>query len=326
MQLKLFVQGDDPNTATPVQTTVSSGGGLYQFCVLPGSYFVFVSQSEFTSTGALYGTKPTIGPSTSVVPDLDDDVDQNALETAKPIVQGVRTGIFTLSVGTMPTNANSETGFGNIADDAYDADSNLTIDLGFYPLAGYGAPLSGRVTRDLTGAGIVTSSITPLPGVEVVLYADTNNNGLIDTTELSAVETTTTDATGTFAFTDVGDGHYIVTQTVPPGCVATFDTDGGNLEQICVTLTGDPVNDLTFMQAVTPDTFTQWQQQHASETHDNADGDLYDNLLEYALGTSPDGSDAPHFWLEQHAGSIDTVLRRGTAESSRRAVSHRDEW
>jgi protocatechuate 3,4-dioxygenase beta subunit len=310
--LQLFPQGADPLASAPVQTTVTSGGGIYSFCVLPGSYFVFVPPSQFDTGGALYGTKPTVGPTDSVVLPLDDDVDQNALPTSKPVATGVRTGNFTLAIGTQPTNATGESGANATDDDAYDADVDLTVDLGFFPITGYGAPLAGRVRRDLTGSGVVTTASTPLPGVEVVLYADTNNNGTLDTNELSAVGTTTTDASGVFAFTGIDDGHYIVAQTVLPGATATFANNSTNAEQTSVTLNGNPVNDLTFLQAITPDTFTQWQQQHAGSANSNSDGDQYDDLMEYALGTSPDGSDAPHFWIEQNNGSVDAVLRRGT--------------
>ena len=65
-----------------------------------------------------------------------------------------------------------------------------------------------------------------------------------------------------------------------------------------------------------PDTFVQWQTQNAlngsNAVHDNADGDLYDNLLEYALGLEAGSgvqATAP-FKLEVTAGKINAVFNR----------------
>ena len=314
--VKLFVSGADPLVDSPVATTTTSGGGMYSFFVLPGSYFVYVPGSQFDVGAPLENTRPTIEAAS--VPGLDDNGDQNALATSKPVVTGVSSNVFTLAVGDSPTTATGETGYNSSSDSAYDASADLTIDLGFYPMSGGGFPLGGRVTRDLTALGNPTTSTAPLPGVEVALYADANGNGVLDTDEMSAIETTVTSDQGTFSFDAQPAGDYLVVQTVPTGSQATYDTDGGDPATTSVTVTNAPVKDLKFLQATCPDTFAIWQSQHTlggdNAAGDNPDGDLASNLLEFALGTSPDSGAAQRkFWLEANtSGGIDAVLVRTT--------------
>jgi len=281
-----------------------------------------VPASQFTSTGILSGMKPARGRTDNTVPAIDDTVDQNALATSKPIATGVRTGVFTLASGVMPTASSGETGYLANSDAAYDTDSNLTVDLGFYPLPTVTAPLAGRVKRDLSGAGDPTAATAPLAGVEVALYEDLNGNGKLDPEEMSAVDTQVTGITGAYAFDAVPSGDYIVVQTILPGAEATFDSDGGDADATAITVEGDPIVEVDFLQALSPDTFIQWQQLHAGAGNaatDNLDGDLASNLLEYALGTEAgSGADKRRFWLEANAmGSVDAVL-------ARYAVGHKD--
>ena len=316
--LQLFAQGADPTSDNPVATTVTANGGLYLFSVLAGNYFVYVPPSQFINPGPLYGMKPSRGRTDNTVPNVDDDGDQNALATAKPMATGVRTGVFTLASGVEPTAASGETGYHATSDDSYDTNANLTVDLGFYPVPAITAPLAGRVRRDLTGTGDPDAATTPLPGVEIALYEDTNGNGKLDPEEMTAVDSTVTNTSGTYSFSAVPAGDYLVVQTVLPGAEATFDSDGGDADTTAITISGDPVVEVNFMQALTPDTFALWQQLHPSLNQgatDNPDGDMAANLLEYALGTeASSGAGTPHFWVEAHAdGTADALLLRNTA-------------
>ncbi|MDB6118122.1 MAG: conserved repeat domain protein, partial [Verrucomicrobiaceae bacterium] len=320
--LQLFAQGADPLSSTPVATAVTGGGGLYLFSVRAGNYFIYTPASQFTSTGVLSGMKPARGRTDNTVPNIDDTGDQNALATSKPIATGVRTGVFTLASGVMPTAASGETGHLANSDSAYDSDANLTVDLGFYLLPTVTAPLAGRVTRDLSGTGDPTTATSPLPGVEVALYEDLNGNGKLDPEEMTAVDTQVTSGTGAYVFDAVPSGDYIVVQSVLPGAEATFDSDGGDADATAITVEGDPIVEVDFLQALSPDTFIQWQQLHTGISNtaadnpdgDNPDGDLASNLLEYALGTEPgSGADKRHFWLEANAsGPVDAVIVRYT--------------
>jgi len=311
--VKLFNQGADPLSSLPVASMTTGSDGLYLFSVRPGGFFLYVAADQFVSGAPLYGTKPTKGRSDTAVPNIDDNDDQNALVTSKPMATGVRTGNFTLAIAAQPTAASGETGHQSTSDDSYDAQANLTVDLGFYPLSGASAPLAGVVRRDLAQA-----ATAPLPGVEVALYEDANSNGSLDTPEMQAVQSVVTDDAGGYAFEAVLPGDYLVVQSVLPGAEATFDTDGGAADVTRVTLEGEGITGVDFHQALVEETFAQWQQKNplpgSNAVHENPDDDLYDNLLEYALGTAADeGQATKRFYLEAGPGGrIDAVLVRGS--------------
>jgi uncharacterized repeat protein (TIGR01451 family) len=80
--------------------------------------------------------------------------------------------------------------------------------------------ISGTVYDDLTGNGL-TSDDTPLAGVVVNLYKNVDGTGVPDAADGAPIETFTTGASGTYSFTDLPVGSYIVTETVPTGEVET---------------------------------------------------------------------------------------------------------
>jgi protocatechuate 3,4-dioxygenase beta subunit len=84
--------------------------------------------------------------------------------------------------------------------------------------------ISGTVREDLDNNG---TGDTPIAGVTVVLK-DAQGN---------PVATTTTDANGNYVFNNVPAGSYTVEETNKPGYTDVGDTDGGNPNQISVTLT-----------------------------------------------------------------------------------------
>jgi hypothetical protein len=252
--VQLFNQGDDPLAATPVTSAVTGAGGTYLMSALPGTYFVFVPPSQFTTGAALENTRPSLAPAPGV-PDVDDNGDQNALTVccAPASLMGVITEDFTLMVGGEPTAASGETGYAATSDDLFDANANLTVDLGFYPLGAPGFPLAGRVTRSLSaGSG------QPLSGVTVSVYEDANGDGMIGANESTPVETTTTGSTGQYIFT-VTSGDYIVAQEPLPGAVASADTDGGDPALTAVEIDDAAEANVNFAQAVETSTFAQWR-------------------------------------------------------------------
>ncbi|TDU67286.1 putative Ig domain-containing protein [Prosthecobacter fusiformis] len=110
VQLRLFLGGENPLTATPVATTTSAGGGVYSFNDLsPGQYFVYIP------------TPPASFPLSSTTTDTadnTDDNDDNGTQTTQG--QPVRSPLISLGAGTEPTN-----------DGDSDSNTNLTIDFGF---------------------------------------------------------------------------------------------------------------------------------------------------------------------------------------------------
>ena len=74
--------------------------------------------------------------------------------------------------------------------------------------------ISGTITEDTNGDG---SGDDPIAGVTVQLFADTNGNGLPDG---NAIATTTTGINGSYSFSNVAPGDYVVVESQP----ANFDT------------------------------------------------------------------------------------------------------
>ncbi len=126
-------QVDDPNTAGLQNYVVTTaGGGLYSFTGLtPGSYYIKVAASNFGVGAPLEHKLSAIASATG-----DDDVGEDGIDNGAPTVNGIRSAVFNTLPTAQPTDAGTETGFGHTADNANDADSNLTIDFGFTSPAG----------------------------------------------------------------------------------------------------------------------------------------------------------------------------------------------
>jgi hypothetical protein len=128
IEVQLFHAGDNPATETPVQQTLTTGGGQYIFDLLDaGQYFVFIPSSSF-STGNLLENKvsslPQGGDTTT-----DDDGDENGQNPK--ISGGISSGIINLQFGTEPTG---ETGTGVYTGTLADNSVNMTVDFGFRTL------------------------------------------------------------------------------------------------------------------------------------------------------------------------------------------------
>jgi parallel beta-helix repeat protein len=79
--------------------------------------------------------------------------------------------------------------------------------------------IGGHTYSDTTGNGISTDD-TPLTGVTVNLYQDTNGNGKIDTGDV-LLATAVTGADGKYEFSNLNAGTYIVQEITPPGSICT---------------------------------------------------------------------------------------------------------
>ncbi len=124
--LKLFHEGDDPLTATPVATQSTASNGSYMFTGLtPGRYFVFVPPSEFGSGKPLVNLLSS--PGNGGDDGADDNVGENGIDSATPASTGIRSIVFELTDNQEP----SETGFSPNMDSDDDNNGDLTIDFGF---------------------------------------------------------------------------------------------------------------------------------------------------------------------------------------------------
>ncbi|MES2595906.1 MAG: SdrD B-like domain-containing protein [Verrucomicrobiota bacterium] len=136
VMVRLFSEGADPETATPVATTLTSHGGSYLFKALePGRYFTHIPKEEFLAEGHLFA-KTSI-PGAGADNGIDDHLDEDGGDAPAPETTGVSSHVFELSVGLEPTDDSQEGTlageFGHAAalDALVDAHYDLTIDFGF---------------------------------------------------------------------------------------------------------------------------------------------------------------------------------------------------
>ncbi len=147
---------------------------------------------------------------------------------------------------------------------------------------------------------------TPISGVILTLVDGSGNpiDGDPNTPGLQPI-TTTTAADGSYSFTNVAPGTYGVLQTQPAGYSSVSDVDGGNPDQIqTVTVNpGQTVNGRDFLEKpAKPTDWATWQSQNAlggsNGPTQNPDGDIYDNLQEFAFCFAPNSGVNPRCPLE----------------------------
>jgi hypothetical protein len=90
--------------------------------------------------------------------------------------------------------------------------------------------VSGHVFTDLNGSGNVAGD-PGQNGVTVQLYRDNNANGLLDASDTLVASTTTANVAGqdgSYSFTGVGAGHYLVHQALAAGVLQTLPSSGAD--------------------------------------------------------------------------------------------------
>ena len=101
VSVELYLSSQTPGTDTPVRTTITAGGGLYQFVNLPAdSYVVHIPSSEFGAGQELNGlvSLPGVGGDAAA----DDDADENGIDDVNAATNGISTGTIVLAVGSEP--------------------------------------------------------------------------------------------------------------------------------------------------------------------------------------------------------------------------------
>ncbi len=208
---------NQPGTSSPY-TTTTDANGFYQFYGLAaGSYRVRVAASNFS--GGLSGMYPSNGPNDNANADSDMDQDDNGLDngdTGYPgafATHGVRSSVVTL--GGIDPEPLSETptqngAAGNDNHGTSDANSNLTVDFGFYSpveigdLVWYDENVDG--TQDglpnEPGISSVAVSLQLLtPAATYVTAVDVNGN---------PVANQNTNGSGNYCFGNLPPGTYRV--------------------------------------------------------------------------------------------------------------------
>lgn len=203
VSIQIFTAGANPAMDSPLAETVSNGSGVYGFGNLAaGGYFMHVPKSQFAVGGPLHGKESV--PGNGADDGMDDDGDENGIDAADLDLHGISSIVFTLGNNQEPVDGGSETGFGAVADNADDNNSDLTIDLGFRAAAAPKMQLGNLVFLDANGNGHADVG-EGVDGVAVQLFVQ-GQNPLADT----PLSTTITANGGQYLFSDVAEGTYFI--------------------------------------------------------------------------------------------------------------------
>ncbi|MCC6501452.1 MAG: sortase [Anaerolineales bacterium] len=235
VQLYAADAGGNP-TGPVLSTTSTAGGGYYRFDNLPaGDYVVVIPSSQFGAGGVLQGYWSSatsisgagaISETAAPDPDTDTDNDDNGTrQTGGAFSGAVISNAITLGISANePTNDNDPS-TNPEAGEAPNAQSNRTVDFGFYR-----GELGNLVYVDANGNGTFDAGDTPLPGATVQLFASNGTTGInvgadgILGTADDGSGGVTTGAGGTYQFSGLPAGDYIVRVTPPAGYLSTVDT------------------------------------------------------------------------------------------------------
>jgi hypothetical protein len=171
--VELYAQGATPGVDDPVSVGTSGcscQGRYYLDSLNPGTYFLHIPASQFTTGAPLAGLQPM-----SNVVAGDDDIGQDLIFNNNPAVNGASTGLFSLRPGFCPVGS-AESGAEGTSDDAMDARVDLTRDLGVVAPAGTGFAASEAIRRYIVTGGF-TASV--LPGAST--FATWSQNSAIGT-------------------------------------------------------------------------------------------------------------------------------------------------
>lgn len=226
----------DPVNDTSIGSTITGANGTYSFPNLdPGNYAVVVPSAQFDNGAILFGFANSDGNDPLADINLDDDgVDDGTVLASNDVVSGT----ITLVSNSEPVN-----------DDDTDANTNTTVDFGFFP------QIDLAVTKTLNDAAssvvadgnavfdIVVQNLGPLNATNVVL-TDVIPTGLTFTGIANASGNFTPNINGTTVTIDLG--------TVAVGTNATFQIN----TDIAANQTADITNTATVAgtEAETDDT------------------------------------------------------------------------
>ncbi len=190
----------DAATDAPGGTTSTDTNGYYTFTnLISGTYFVVLPGSNFGASGMLQGYQNSTPTESDANANVDNRDNGFVIGMLGQPGGYVASGPVVMIPGTEPTTSNGESAANG--GDA-DANTNWTIDFGFYKLV-----LASTVWNDTNNDGQQNGGETGVPNVVVELL----QNG-------AAVMTTTIDAQGVYTFTNLlADTPYVVRVTPPPG-------------------------------------------------------------------------------------------------------------
>ncbi|MFN8445053.1 MAG: SdrD B-like domain-containing protein [Caldilineaceae bacterium] len=196
---------------TFVDETTTTSKGCYAFSGLPPSslveanYLVVIPNSNFVNNAVLNTYSNSTGE-----PTTDDDVDRN--DDGRPDGSGnIVSSPISLDLGSEPTIGNGEGDDGDCNLAGIDANTNQTVDFGFYRLE-----LGNQVWNDANNNGLLDNGEQGIDGVAVDLL---DGQGAV-------VQSTTTANGGFYLFQGFARGIYQVRITAPAGYVSSTPDAG----------------------------------------------------------------------------------------------------
>ncbi|BCU77641.1 SdrD B-like domain-containing protein [Luteolibacter sp. LG18] len=204
--VQLYKSTQTPGTDTPYRTTTTDSSGVYSFAYVPaGSYVVYLPAANFATGGALVSA-PLSSDFTDTA-DNQENNDDNGIQTASG--QPVRSPVIAIAAN----------------------ETDNTVDFGFVPNTSLGS-ISGTVLEDTNNDN---TGDTGIAGVTITLYSDPNGDG--NQADGVVKGTAVTAADGSYSFTGLPPGSYVVVETQPSGYLNVTDTDGGVDNKVARTLT-----------------------------------------------------------------------------------------
>lgn len=218
---------------TVIATDTTSNGGYYLFDNLPeGDYVVVIPASNFGAGGVLQGywssgttlqANGTTSEAAAPDPDNNTDSDDNGELNASGAVVSLP---ITLGPGDIEPINESDLQTGVEQGSNPDERANMTVDFGFYRVE-----LGNIVFIDTNNNGVYDAGTdTPLAGATVQLFANdgvteinVGPDGILGTAD-DALGGVSTGLGGTYLFSGLPQGNYIVRVTPPVGYSSTIDT------------------------------------------------------------------------------------------------------
>jgi len=228
-------------TDTFLSFVTTDADGHYRFDNLPaGNYVVSIPADNFRNVGAgdtvpgnplsgYWSSETTIGSGgvisdgTSNDADVDvDDSDENGISSITgSALNRVASAAFTLGPGTSePTGETDLSPSGQGGDDNR---ADMTVDFGFYRVR-----LGDLVFVDVNNSGTYDTGDILLAGATVQLYSSNGTeinvgpDGILGTTD-DGTGGVVTGPSGTYLFSGLPAGDYVVKVTPPPGYTSTVD-------------------------------------------------------------------------------------------------------
>ncbi|NJL52271.1 MAG: hypothetical protein HC930_08705 [Hydrococcus sp. SU_1_0] len=283
----------------------------------------------------------------------------NAIDSTDEAIAGVEVKLYDNQgklVGTTQTDTHGSYEFADLGDGSYlvqetqpngyrsvtDQDGDNPNEI-FVTLAGKDSlgnnfleevphKIAGMIYDDTNapGSNALDPTDAPIADVKVELFAaDASGNAVGN-----AIATKMTGADGSYEFTGLGDASYVVKETQPNGYNSVADKDGGNLNEIQVTIAGEDSLGNNFLEEVTPVVLHKisgmvYNDTNAPELNaiDSTDAPIKDVKVELynaageLVGTTMTGADGSYEFAELADG---TYVIKETQPAGYRSVRDKD--